>query len=188
MGYTNFKTLYNDVLSCTKCELSKTRKNTVFGEGSLKADLMFIGEAPGRFEDEQARPFVGEAGKLLDKLISHIDLKREDVYIANVLKCRPPYNRDPNDGERVACMDYLRAQIAFVKPKVIVCLGRIAAGLVLKRGVAMTREHGTCFKVKNFTIIPTYHPAAVLRNGELISEAQKDFEIINQVLNEESGS
>lgn len=184
MGYTSLKTLYNDVLNCTKCELCKTRTNSVFGEGSLKADLMFIGEAPGRNEDEQGRPFVGEAGKLLDRLIAGIGMKREDAYIANVLKCRPPYNRDPNEYERAACMDYLRAQIAFVKPKVIVCLGRIAAGLVLKRNVAMTREHGTLFEVKNFFIIPTYHPAALLRNAALIPLAEEDFQFISRRLAE----
>lgn len=182
MNYTSFKELYEDVKNCQKCGLCKTRKNTVFGEGSLKADLMFIGEAPGRNEDEQARPFVGEAGMLLDKLLEEAGLKREEVYIANVLKCRPPYNRDPNDVERAACMDYLRAQIAFIKPKVIACLGRIAAGLVLKRSVAITGEHGNAYKIKNFVIIPVYHPAALLRNRELIEPAKNDFHIIRNEL------
>lgn len=184
MGYDSFKSLYQDVLNCTKCGLCKTRTNTVFGEGNLKADLMFIGEAPGKYEDEAARPFVGEAGRLLDKLITGIGLNRGDVYIANVLKCRPPYNRDPNDDEMAVCIDYLRAQIAFIKPKVIVCLGRIAAGLVLKRNVTMSRERGKANRVKNFIIIPTYHPAALLRNRELIPTVERDFQLIKNLTQE----
>lgn len=182
MGYSDFKTLYNDVISCTKCGLCETRTNTVFGEGNLKADLMFIGEAPGAAEDIQGRPFVGRAGKLLDKLLSEIGLNRSEVYIANVLKCRPPNNRDPNEDEQAACIDYLRAQIAFIKPKIIVCLGRIASGTVLKRPIRIVSEHGKLFDVKNFTIVPTYHPAALLRNEGLIVEVRKDFALVKQRL------
>ena len=182
MGYADFKTLYGDVAKCAKCGLCNTRKNTVFGEGSLKADLMFIGEAPGAYEDETGRPFVGRAGQLLDRLLAEIGLNRKDVYIANVLKCRPPANRDPNEEEQSACIEYLRAQIAFIKPKVIVCLGRIAAGVVLKRQVRMGAEHGKPFRVKNFYIVPAYHPAALLRNENLIQTARDDFRIIKSLL------
>lgn len=188
MGYANFRELYDDVINCEECALCKTRINTVFGEGSLRADVMFIGEAPGKHEDAQGRPFVGEAGMLLNKLLAYAGLDRADVYIANVLKCRPPYNRDPNEAERAACIKYLRAQTAFIKPKIIVCLGRIAAAAVLNRQVGMNREHGLVFRIKNFIIIPTYHPAALLRNSELITKTAADFRLIGETLRKETGS
>lgn len=169
-------------MACNKCRLAERRTNVVFGEGNIHADLMFIGEGPGRYEDETGRPFVGAAGKLLDEMIGGLGLQREDVYIANVVKCRPPGNRDPQPDERETCMPYLRAQVAFIKPKVIVCLGRIAAGLILKRDVYMGREHGSTIRVKNFTIIPTFHPAALLHNPANRTDSEADFKIIAQEL------
>ncbi len=184
MEYKTIKELYTTVMACEKCKLHATRKNVVFGEGNLHAELMFIGEGPGAREDESGRPFVGPAGKLLDSMLGDIGLKREEVYIANVVKCRPPQNRDPQPDEREMCMGYLRAQVAFIKPRIIVCLGRIAAGVILGREVKMTREHGSCTQVKNFVIIPTFHPAALLHNPDNAVDAKADFEVINQKLKE----
>ncbi len=171
-------------MSCEKCRLKERRKTVVFGEGNIHADLMFIGEGPGAREDETGRPFVGPAGQLLDKMLGDIGLKREDVYIANVVKCRPPNNRDPQPDEREMCMGYLRAQVAFIKPRVIVCLGRIAAGVILGREVRMTRDHGQAVQVKDFAIIPTFHPAALLHNPDHKADAEADFRIIGEKLDE----
>jgi len=153
MVYNNIKELYKDVMACCKCRLSEKRKNIVFGEGNLHADIMFIGEGPGAREDETGRPFVGPAGKLLDEMIASLGLARSDTYIANVVKCRPPNNRDPQPDEREMCMGYLRAQVAFIKPKIIVCLGRIAAGLILKRDVRTRRVH-TSQELYHNTYVP----------------------------------
>ncbi|BDF59533.1 uracil-DNA glycosylase [Christensenellaceae bacterium] len=182
--YDSFKTLYETVMHCKKCKLWEKRTHVVFGEGNLKADIMFVGEGPGAREDELGRPFVGPAGQLLDKMLCEIGLKRADVYIANVVKCRPPNNRDPQEDERQACMDYLRAQVAFIKPKLIVCLGRIAAGVILKRDVKMMKEHGTCIAVKDFMIMPTFHPAAMLHNPDYVESAKEDFRVLRQKLEE----
>lgn len=187
MEYANLKELYREVTSCTKCALAEGRRHVVFGEGNLHAEVMFVGEGPGAREDETGRPFVGPAGKLLDRMLADIGLKRGDVYIANVVKCRPPGNRDPRPEERSLCMGYLRAQVAFVKPRIIVCLGRIAAGVILNREVRMTREHGTCVQVKRFTIIPTFHPAALLHNPDHVEDAKADFAAIQKTLGELHG-
>lgn len=180
MGYATWNELVSDVRSCTKCDLCRTRTNVVFGEGNYRADIMFIGEGPGQVEDETGRPFVGPAGRMLDQLLADIDLKRSDVYIANVLKCRPPGNRDPKPAEIQACMPYVRAQTAFIRPKIIVGLGRFGSSLVLQRDVRMTREHGSVHRVKDFTIIPTYHPAALLHNPDNLPLAKADFKVIRE--------
>lgn len=182
--YENIKALYEAAMHCEKCRLSETRKHVVFGEGNLHADVMFIGEGPGAREDEQGRPFVGPAGQLLDRMLREIGLERKNVYIANVVKCRPPNNRDPQKDEREACIGYLRAQVAFIRPKVIVCLGRIAAGIILGRDVKMMKEHGVCTKVKNFYIMPTFHPAALLHNPNCTDDAKYDFQILKEKLDE----
>ncbi len=182
--YSRIKDLYRDVMACRKCPLAETRTNVVFGEGNLQADVMLIGEGPGAREDQTGRPFVGPAGQLLDRMLGEVGFAREDVYIANVVKCRPPGNRDPKPEEREACMGYLRAQVAFIRPKVIVCLGRIAAGVILKRDVRMTREHGQCIRVKNFAILPTFHPAALLHNPDHAADAQADFAVIRKLAEE----
>lgn len=173
--YTSIKKLREDIAGCRKCSLCETRKNTVFGEGSLNARIMFVGEGPGRDEDEQGRPFVGKAGQLLDKMIASIGFSRDDVFIANILKCRPPGNRDPLPGEALACIDYLRAQVAMIKPKIIVCLGRISAGYILGQEIHITKDRGVWHESKGFYIMPTYHPAALLRNEPLKKESYKDL-------------
>lgn len=173
--YTSLKLLREDVKNCTKCELCKTRTNTVFGEGNLAARIMFIGEGPGRDEDEQGRPFVGRAGQLLDNMIASIGFSRSDVFIANILKCRPPGNRDPLPHEAVACIGYLRAQVAIIKPKILVCLGRISSGHILGREVHISRDRGVWHESKGFYIMPTYHPAALLRNERLKKESYADL-------------
>lgn len=180
MGFKTWRELYGTAMNCTQCGLCRTRKNVVFGEGNPQADIMFIGEGPGEVEDNTGRPFVGPAGRMLDELLADIDLKREDVYIANVIKCRPPGNRDPRPEEIQACMPYVRGQTAFVKPKVIVGLGRYASGLVLGRDVRMGREHGTVHQRKSMIIIPTYHPAALLHNPSTVPAAKEDFKVIRE--------
>lgn len=173
--YTNIKKLKQDIATCQKCELYKTRKNTVFGEGSSKAGIMLIGEGPGRDEDEIGRPFVGKAGQLLDQMLASINLSRKDVYIANILKCRPPGNRDPLPEEAMACIGYLRAQVAMFQPQILVCLGRIASTYILGQNIRITKDRGVWHEVKGFFIMPTYHPAALLRNQSWKKDAYKDL-------------
>lgn len=168
--------------SCTKCELCKTRTTCVFGSGNPNADIMFIGEAPGKQEDLSGVPFVGRAGQLLDKYLYAIDIKREDVYIANILKCRPPQNRDPRPDEEEACIDYLREQVKLVDPKVIVCLGRIAAAKLIKPDFKITQEHGTWFKKGKYLITAVYHPAALLRDPRKKEDMLADMQKIRSVL------
>ena len=150
--------------SCKKCDLCQTRNNVVFGVGNLSADVMFVGEGPGQQEDLKGEPFVGPAGKLLDDMMSIIDLDRSKCYIANIVKCRPPQNRDPMEHEQEACIDYLNAQIALVKPKIIVCLGRIAAKKLIREDFRITQEHGTWTRVGDTWITAIYHPSALLRD------------------------
>ena len=150
--------------SCGKCSLGAKKTNLVFGVGNRNADIMFIGEAPGKSEDEEGIPFVGAAGKHLDKFLKAVGLEREDVYIANILKCRPEGNRDPSPEEQDACIGYLREQVKLIDPKLIVCLGRISAMRLIKPDFKITREHGEFFRRGNFTITAVYHPAALLRD------------------------
>lgn len=182
--YTSFSEIKEDVTKCEKCSLSASRKNTVFGEGNVHARIMFIGEGPGRDEDELGRPFVGRAGQLLDKMLASIGLTRNDVYIANILKCRPPGNRDPEPDEAAACIGYLRAQAALIRPKIIVCLGRISAKYILGQDIRIMRDRGKWHEVKGFAIMPTYHPAALLRNELLKKDAYKDLLAIKARYNE----
>lgn len=156
--------LENQCMVCTKCNLCKTRTNVVFGVGPKDADIMFIGEGPGEQEDLQGEPFVGAAGKLLDDMLSIIDLGRHNCYIANIVKCRPPKNRDPQEEEQAACIDYLRNQVALIKPKIIVCLGRIAAKKLMDPDFRITREHGQWVCSNNVWMTAIYHPSALLRD------------------------
>lgn len=180
MAYRSWRPLYNDCQECTKCGLADHRHRVVFGEGNIHADIMLIGEGPGRVEDETGRPFVGPSGQLLDEMLEKVGLRRDDLYVANVIKCRPPMNRDPQPEEIKECFPYLRAQVALVKPRIIVCLGVHASRLVLGRDVRITKEHGKIHRVKNFTIIPTFHPAALLHNPQNVPMAEADFEIIGE--------
>lgn len=151
-------------MDCTKCGLCETRNNVVFGVGARDADVMFIGEGPGEQEDRKGEPFVGPAGKLLDDMMSIIDLDRKNTYIANIVKCRPPRNRDPLETEQDSCIDYLRGQVVLVQPKIIVCLGRIAATRVIRPDFRITREHGTWTERGSVWITAIYHPSALLRD------------------------
>ena len=154
------KTCHN----CTKCGLCETRNNVVFGVGPRNADVMFIGEGPGEQEDLKGEPFVGAAGMLLDDMLSIIDLSRENCYIANIVKCRPPRNRDPLETEQDACIGYLRNQVALIQPKIIVCLGRIAAMRIIRPDFRITRDHGTWTQKNGVWMSAIYHPSALLRD------------------------
>ncbi|MEW6351568.1 MAG: uracil-DNA glycosylase [Thermodesulfobacteriota bacterium] len=154
-----------DLGDCTRCPLHTTRTCIVFGEGNPSADLMFIGEGPGAEEDRQGRPFVGKAGKLLDKMISAMGMKREDVYIANVVKCRPPENRDPLPEEQATCFPFLEAQIKAIGPRVIVALGRIATHTLLRTDAPLSRLRGHFYEWKGISVMPTYHPSFLLQKG-----------------------
>lgn len=161
--------------NCPNCPLHKSRTNFVFGVGNEKADIMFVGEAPGKYEDLQGEPFVGRAGKLLTQMLSHIHLKRSDVYIANILKCRPPNNRDPLPEEVEECIPYLHRQIELIKPKIIVALGRIAAQNLLNTKDSLSKLKSTVWSYRGVPLIITYHPAAILRNQGLLDIALQDF-------------
>ena len=160
----DWNSLENSCRNCTACDLCRGRTNVVFGVGNRNADIMFVGEGPGEQEDLQGEPFVGAAGKLLDDMLSIIDLDREKCYIANIVKCRPPGNRDPRDEEQDACVGYLWDQIALVRPKIIVCLGRIAATRLIRPDFRITREHGTWIQQYDIWMTAIYHPSALLRD------------------------
>ena len=169
---------------CRKCPLAGTRTNLVFGVGNPRAKLMFVGEAPGEQEDLQGEPFVGAAGKLFDKYLAAVGIPREEVYIANILKCRPPKNRDPLPEEQDACLDHLRAQVKAIKPKMIVCLGRISAMRLIKPDFKITREHGQFVKKGAFDICAVYHPSALLRDAAKKDEMLADMIMIKQKYDE----
>ena len=174
--------LYEKCANCHKCSLGDTRTNCVFGVGNPEADLMFVGEAPGEQEDLSGTPFVGRAGQLLDKFLYAVDIRREDVYIANILKCRPPKNRDPLPAEEDACIDFLREQVKIIKPKMIVCLGRIAAMRLIKPDFRITREHGQWFEKGSFIMSAVYHPALLLRDPRKKEEMLEDMKAIKAKL------
>lgn len=159
--------------ACKNCDLCHTRHNVVFGVGPKNADIMFIGEGPGEQEDLQGEPFVGAAGKLLDEMLSIIDLGRHNCYIANIVKCRPPKNRDPQEVEQQACIDYLRNQVALIQPKIIVCLGRISAKKLINPDYRITREHGQWICSNGVWMTAIYHPSALLRD---LSKRPETFE------------
>ena len=159
--------------NCARCGLCETRTNVVFGVGRKDADVMFVGEGPGEQEDLQGEPFVGPAGKLLDDMMAIIDLDRNNSYIANIVKCRPPQNRDPLETEQDACIGYLRNQVALIKPKIIVCLGRVAAKRLIDPEYRITREHGTWVQKGGVWMTAIYHPSALLRD---VSKRPETFE------------
>ena len=171
------------VLNCNLCNLSKTRTNVVFGEGNVKAKIMFIGEAPGREEDIQGRPFVGRSGEMLTKMIENVlFLKRDEVYISNIVKCRPPQNRDPQIEEVESCKGYLLKQIEIINPKIIVTLGRIAFKYLLNDETPITKARGKIYNFKGIKVIPTFHPSYLLRNPSKKKEALRDLQFIKEFL------
>jgi uracil-DNA glycosylase len=176
--------LHRAVLVCTRCGLSGTRTNAVPGTGPCPADIMIVGEAPGFNEDAQGKPFVGQAGKLLDTLLAGIGLRREDVYITNVLKCRPPQNRDPMPNEVEACAPYLNWQLKLVEPKVVIVLGRHALERLLPGHGPISRVHGQLVDRSGINYVAVYHPAAALHNGSLVNDLQADFLKVRQYLDE----
>lgn len=169
---------------CTRCVLCKTRKNVVFGVGVRDADIMFVGEGPGEQEDLKGEPFVGAAGKFLDDMLSIIGVNRKNCYIANIVKCRPPGNRDPQDEEQAACVQYLRKQVELVKPQIIVCLGRIAARRIIYPDYRITRDHGTWICRNGTWMTAIYHPSALLRDVSKRPETFMDLLSIEEKLHE----
>jgi len=166
---------------CIKCNLHRGRSNVVFGEGNPNAGIMFIGEGPGRNEDIKGQPFVGAAGELLTKAIEAIGLTREEVYIANIVKCRPPKNRNPKEEEIEACLPYLRWQVKLVKPRIIVCLGSISAKSIIDKDFKITKDRGKWIEKKGYMILPTYHPAALLRDEGKKLPFWRDFKEIKRM-------
>lgn len=180
----NWKELEQACLSCTRCGLCRTRHNVVFGVGPRDADVMFVGEGPGEQEDLQGEPFVGPAGKLLDDMLSIIDLSRESCYIANIVKCRPPRNRDPQEGEQDACIEFLRNQVVLIQPKIIVCLGRIAAMRLIRPDFRITREHGSWIQRSGIWMSAIYHPSALLRDVTKRPETFEDLLSLREKIRE----
>ena len=178
----SWEQLQNTCSTCTKCNLCSTRTNVVFGVGNQTADIMFVGEGPGEQEDLQGIPFVGAAGKLLDDMLSIIDIDRSNCYIANIVKCRPPRNRDPEEFEQEACIDYLFRQIELVQPKVLVCLGRVAAKRLIRQDFRITREHGSWIERNGIWMTAIYHPSALLRDLSKRPETFDDLLSIRQKL------
>ena len=175
---TPWEELQSECCQCRACALADTRKNVVFGVGSTEAEVLFIGEGPGANEDEQGLPFVGAAGRLLDDMLAMIGLTRESVYITNIVKCRPPQNRDPLNTEKDACIGYLRRQVAMMRPKIIVCLGRIAAAELIKPDFKITQEHGQFFEKRGVQMTALFHPAALLRDPRRRPETFADLKAL----------
>jgi len=181
------RSIRDDVVQCTQCDLHKSRTNPVVGSGDHNADILIIGEAPGAEEDKKAMPFIGPAGKVLDKMLNHISLKREDVYITNIIKCRPPLNADPTQEQKNECSSYLIRQIEAIKPKIIVCLGNHATKSIMdlfgleSKVEPISRIHGKLFQTDpvlfpdGIKVMPVYHPAAMLHNPPLAQELRQDF-------------
>ena len=187
MLYT-YEELKDFVDHCTRCALYETRNKAVMGCGSLRSPVIFIAEGPGRSEDQDGIPFTGRSGRVFDRLLSGIGMKREDIYITNIVKCRPPNNRDPHPQEQEACMPYLKYETLLLRPKIIVCLGRIAAQRIIRPDYRITREHGTSIFRKNTWLTSVYHPSAILRDETKFPEAQADFFAIKEKLKELAAS
>ena len=182
--YNNWEELEEVVKHCRKCRLCETRKNVVFGVGNREADIMFIGEGPGADEDTQGEPFVGKAGKLMNMAFDMLGIKREEVYIANIVKCRPPNNRNPQDDEAENCLDYLRNQVILVKPKIIVLLGSVALKNILGKEYGITASRGKWLERKGILYMPTWHPAALLRDENKKIDFIKDLKQVIKKYNE----
>ena len=183
--YDNWEDLKKACYECKKCGLCETRTNLVFGVGNPNAEVMFIGEGPGEQEDLKGEPFVGRGGQLLDKMLAVIDLDRnKNIYIGNMVKCRPPKNRDPKPEEQEQCIFWLRNQVKLIKPKIIVCLGRISAMKVIKPDIKITKEHGIFFEKNGTVLMATLHPAALLRNPSSKPAAMEDYFKLRDKINE----
>lgn len=181
---TAWEELRETCLKCQACQLRQTCTQVVFGVGDPNAEVLFIGEAPGANEDAQGEPFVGRAGKLLDDMLAMIGLDRTQVYIANIVKCRPPQNRDPLPAESEACMPWLREQFRLLRPKIVVCLGRIAAQRMIRADFSVTKEHGTFIEKNGILFMGTFHPAALLRQPQNKPEAFGDFVALRDKIHE----
>ena len=185
MAMLNWEALEQTCMACQKCALADTRHHVVFGVGRRDAEVMLIGEGPGENEDLQGEPFVGRGGKLLDDMLEIIDLSRQsNVYIANIVKCRPPQNRDPLNTEQDACIGYLRNQVALIRPKIIVCLGRIAAMRLIKPDYKITREHGQWVEKSGVWMTALYHPAAILRDPSKRPDTFQDLKQLQEKIRE----
>ncbi|WP_417095869.1 uracil-DNA glycosylase [Gemmiger formicilis] len=177
--------LQQECLACRRCGLCETRHSVVFGQGAVHAEVMLVGEGPGANEDEQGLPFVGKSGQLLDHYLEAVDLSRDkNVYIANIVKCRPPQNRDPLPEESAACMPWLRQQFQLIRPKIVVCLGRVAAQRMLDPGFSISRDHGKFFDKQGTLFMATYHPAALLRYPDNKPAVFGDFVALRQKITE----
>lgn len=182
MAFESLERLQAFCRDCTACPLREQRTQVVFGVGNPHSPLMFVGEGPGEQEDLKGEPFVGPAGKLLDAYLKVIDLDRTGCYIANIVKCRPPHNRDPKPEEQEACIGYLREQVRLIRPKIIVCLGRIAAQRLMDPDFRVTRQHGQFINKKGTRMMGTFHPAALLRNPGNKPDALEDFVALREEL------
>jgi uracil-DNA glycosylase family 4 len=180
-----YEVLRQECLSCQKCPLTQTRNHVVFGAGVPNAEVVFIGEGPGENEDLQGQPFVGRGGALLDKYLQAVDLSREkNIYITNMVKCRPPQNRDPHPDEVANCIGYLSRQLEIIRPKIIVCLGRIAANALIEKGFKVTKQHGQWFEKNGVFMMGTFHPAALLRNPHNKPDAFEDMLALQKKIRE----
>lgn len=177
--------LYDEAKDCQRCALAASRTRVVFGDGNPQATIMFVGEAPGYHEDRQGKPFVGAAGKLLDQLLGKIGLQRREVYIANVIKCRPPENRNPRAEEIESCKPYLWEQIALIQPKVVCTLGNFSTQLLLGQKVGITKVRGQAFVRQNYTVFPMLHPASALHRESLMDAVTEDFQSLRKILDAE---
>jgi len=191
MFFDSLEKIKEEVLNCRRCSLYKTRKNPVVGEGNIKAKIIFIGEAPGRNEDRQGVPFCGKAGKILDELLDAAGLKREEIYITNILKCRPPNNRDPEEEEIASCTPFLDRQLRLISPKIICCLGNFSTRYIMgnfdfKNISGISRLHGKVFYFKEIRVIPLYHPAVATYNPQMGKILEEDFKKIKKVLEDEA--
>ena len=176
--FDDIKELERVVHNCKKCKLCTTRKNTVFGSGNVNAKVMFIGEGPGADEDKEGLPFVGKAGKLMDMALQTLDINRDELYIANIVKCRPPGNRNPEIDEVNACLNYLRNQVLIIKPKIIVLLGNVALKSILGKEYSITSVRGKWIEKKGIMYMPTFHPAALLRDDRKKIDFLRDLKLV----------
>lgn len=182
--YNSWEELEEKIENCNQCKLCNNRNHIVLGEGNRNAEIMFIGEGPGADEDLQGKPFIGKAGQLMNKAFEALEIKREEVYITNIVKCRPPQNRNPEKDESIACMDYLRSQVMLIKPKVIILLGNVALKNILGDEYGITKSRGKWVEKKGIWYMPTFHPAALLRDDSKKIEFWRDLKLVKDKLKE----